>query len=67
MSPCSSRPPAVANASDGSMNEISRTPCRQQHSTSRQSSGLTSRRLPSANDKCLFNSFLNVENKLLVA
>jgi hypothetical protein len=36
-------------------------------STSRQSSGLTSRRLPSANDKRLLNSFPNVGNKLLVA
>jgi len=36
-------------------------------STSRQSSGLTYRRLPSANDKCLFNTFLNVGNKFLVA
>jgi hypothetical protein len=36
-------------------------------STSDQSSGLTYRRLPSANYKCLLNSFLNVGNKLLVA
>ena len=32
-----------------------------------RSSGLTYRRLPSANDKCLLNGFLNVGNKLLVA
>jgi hypothetical protein len=32
-----------------------------------QSSGPAHRRLPSANGKCLLNSFLNVGNKLLVA
>jgi hypothetical protein len=30
-------------------------------------SGFTHRRFPGANDKCLFNSFLKVGNKLLVA
>jgi hypothetical protein len=35
--------------------------------TSHQSSGPAYRRLPSANGKCLLNSFLNVGNKLLVA
>jgi hypothetical protein len=55
----SARPCAVANAIAGSMNQPT--------STSHQSSGLTYRRLPSANYKCLLYSFLNVGNKLLVA
>ncbi len=46
---------------------LNKPPILRPHFQARQSSGLTSRRLPSANDKCLFNSFLNVENKLLVA
>ena len=36
-------------------------------STSPTASGLTFRRFSSANNKCLFNSFLKVRNKLLVA
>ncbi len=41
--------------------------CERPALTNHQCSGLTYRRLPGANDKCLLNSFLNVGNKLLVA
>ena len=42
-------------------------PGRQANATSPTASGLTYRRFLSADDKCLFNSFLKVGNKLLVA
>jgi hypothetical protein len=45
---------------------ILRNVCRQPQQAARPS-GLTYRRLPSTNDKCLLNSFLNVGNILLVA